>query len=178
MGIAPDPMQYPDSWYITRLNRTLESHTTLYQYIINHQMQADSIAQHLGTQLSLTRALLRSYEHFARPSIMPTIKQYKKNLEERRFKLNLNNLDDVVKAIVLTHAVVEARVVDGTLEEDGLPPQVLVVEMGELEGGTIIGSLVTSSIIWMMQVMNNLFEIVQLGDSFRPITKQDHTCYT
>ena len=28
-GIAPDPAQYPDSWYITRLNRTLESQTTL-----------------------------------------------------------------------------------------------------------------------------------------------------
>ena len=60
MGIAPDPMQYPDSWYITRLNRTLESHTTLYQYIINHQMQADSIAQHLGTTL----ATIVTYESF------------------------------------------------------------------------------------------------------------------
>ena len=38
-GIAPDPTQYPDSWYINRLDRTLESHTTLYQYIVNHQMQ-------------------------------------------------------------------------------------------------------------------------------------------
>ena len=48
-GIAPGPTQYPDSWYITCLNRTLETHTTLYQYIVNHQMQVDSIASHLGT---------------------------------------------------------------------------------------------------------------------------------
>ena len=34
-GIAPDPMQFPDSWYITCLNRTLEPHTTLYQYIVD-----------------------------------------------------------------------------------------------------------------------------------------------
>ena len=59
-GIAPVPTQYPDSWYITRLNRTLESHTTLYQYIINHQMQADSIANHLGT----TSATATSYESY------------------------------------------------------------------------------------------------------------------
>ena len=59
-GIAPDPTQYPDSWYITRLNRTLEPHTTLYQYIINHQMQADSIASHLGT----TSATTISYESY------------------------------------------------------------------------------------------------------------------
>ena len=48
-GITPDPMQFPDSWYITRLNRTIEPHTTLYQFIINHQMQADAIAWHTGT---------------------------------------------------------------------------------------------------------------------------------
>ena len=59
-GIAPDPAQYPDSSYITRLHRTLESHTTLYQYIINHQMQADSIANHLGT----TSATATSYESY------------------------------------------------------------------------------------------------------------------
>ena len=54
MGIAPDPTQYPDSWYITQLNRTLEPHSTLYQYIVNHQMQADSIASHLGTASATT----------------------------------------------------------------------------------------------------------------------------
>ena len=58
-GIAPDPAQYPKSWYVTRLNWTLETHTTLYQYIIiNHQMQADSIASHLGT----TSATVTSYK--------------------------------------------------------------------------------------------------------------------
>ena len=57
-GIAPDPTQYPDSWYINHLNCTLESHTTLYQYIVNHQMQAESIANHLGT----TPATVLSYE--------------------------------------------------------------------------------------------------------------------
>ena len=57
-GIAPDPAQYPESWYVTNLNQTLETHTTLYQYIINHQMQADSIASHLGT----TSAMVTSYE--------------------------------------------------------------------------------------------------------------------
>ena len=54
MGIAPNPTQYPDSWYITRLNRSLETHATLYQYIVNHQMQVDSIAMHLGTPSGTT----------------------------------------------------------------------------------------------------------------------------
>ena len=57
-GIAPDPTQYPDSWYINRLNRTLKSHTTLYQYIVNHQMQVESIANHLGT----ASATIQTYE--------------------------------------------------------------------------------------------------------------------
>ena len=57
-GIAPDPMQFPNSWYITCLNRTLKPHTTLYQYIVNHQLQAMSIANHLGT----TSAMTISYE--------------------------------------------------------------------------------------------------------------------
>ena len=48
-GIAPDQMHYPDSWYITCLKPTLEPHTTLCQYIINHQMQADLIVNHLST---------------------------------------------------------------------------------------------------------------------------------
>ena len=43
-GIAPNPSQFPYSWYITRLNHTIEPHTTLYQFIINHQIQADAIA--------------------------------------------------------------------------------------------------------------------------------------
>ena len=59
-GIAPDPTQYPNSWYINQLNRTLESRTTLYHYTINHQMQADSIANHLGT----TSATATSYESY------------------------------------------------------------------------------------------------------------------
>ena len=28
-GLAPDPAQYPESWYINRLNRTIEPHVTL-----------------------------------------------------------------------------------------------------------------------------------------------------
>ena len=48
-GLAPGPAQYPESWYINRLNRTIEPHVTLYQYVVNHQMQADSIVKHLGT---------------------------------------------------------------------------------------------------------------------------------
>ena len=47
--LAPDPAQYPESWYINHLNCTIEPHVTLYQYVVNHQMQADSIAKHLGT---------------------------------------------------------------------------------------------------------------------------------
>ena len=43
-GIAPNPMQFLDSWYIPRLNHTIEPHTTLYQFIVNHQMQTDAIA--------------------------------------------------------------------------------------------------------------------------------------
>ena len=48
-GLAPDPAQYLESWYVNRLNRTIEPHVALYQYVVNHQMQADSIAKHLGT---------------------------------------------------------------------------------------------------------------------------------
>ena len=58
MGIGPDLAQYPESWYITHLNCTLESHSNLYQYIVNHQMQWDSIAYHLGT----SSATIASYE--------------------------------------------------------------------------------------------------------------------
>ena len=43
-GIAPNPTQFLDSWYITRLNHTIQPHTTLYQFIVNHQMQANAIA--------------------------------------------------------------------------------------------------------------------------------------
>ena len=60
MGIAPDPSQYADSWYTTQINCTLESHTTLYQYIINHQLQANSIANHMGT-VSTTIISYESY---------------------------------------------------------------------------------------------------------------------
>ena len=35
-GIAPDPAQYPDSWYINCINHTIKTHTTLYQYVVNH----------------------------------------------------------------------------------------------------------------------------------------------
>ena len=59
-GLAPDPAQYPESWYINYLNRTLEPHLTLYQYMVNHQMQADSIAKHLGT----TSVTSVSYEYY------------------------------------------------------------------------------------------------------------------
>ena len=54
MGIAPNPTQYPDSWYITRLDCSLETHATSYQYIVNNQMQADSIAMHFGTPSATT----------------------------------------------------------------------------------------------------------------------------
>ena len=59
-GLAPDPAQYPESWYINHLNRTIEPHVTLYQYVVNHQMQADSIAKHLGTA-SVTSLSYESY---------------------------------------------------------------------------------------------------------------------
>ena len=62
-GIAPDPTQFPDSWYITRLNCTLEAHTTLYQFIINHQMQADSIARHTGTPSAAATTYKSHLEH-------------------------------------------------------------------------------------------------------------------
>ena len=41
--------QYPELWYINCLNCTIELHLILYQYVVNHQMQADSIAKHLCT---------------------------------------------------------------------------------------------------------------------------------
>ena len=52
-GLAPDPAQYPESWYINHLNCTIEPHVTLYQYVVNHQMQADSIVKHLGVEKPL-----------------------------------------------------------------------------------------------------------------------------
>ena len=69
-GIAPDPAQYPDTWYINHINHTIETHTTLYQYVVNHQMQADSITKHLGT----TSAMSLSYE-----SYVETIRTFCKN---------------------------------------------------------------------------------------------------
>ena len=77
-GIAPDPTQYPDSWYINRLNRTLESHTTLYQYIVNHQMQAESIANHLGT----TSATILTYK-----SHVETIRTFCQTIDHANWKL-------------------------------------------------------------------------------------------
>ena len=59
-GMAPDPAQYQESWYINRLNCTIELHVTLYQYVVNHQMQADSVAKHLGTA-SVTSLSYESY---------------------------------------------------------------------------------------------------------------------
>ena len=59
-GLAPDPAQYLESWYINHLNHTIEPHVTLYQYVVNHQMQADSIAKHLGTA-SVTSLSYESY---------------------------------------------------------------------------------------------------------------------
>ena len=54
MGIAPNAAQYPDSWYITCLHWTLDPHASLYQYIINHQLQAESFTNHLGTASAAT----------------------------------------------------------------------------------------------------------------------------
>ena len=59
-GLAPDPAQYPESWYINRLNHTIEPHVTLSQYVVNHQMQAVSIANHLG-MASVTSLSYESY---------------------------------------------------------------------------------------------------------------------
>ena len=59
-GLAPDPAQYPESWYINCLNHTIEQHVTLYQYVVNHQMEADSIAKHLG-MASVTSLSYESY---------------------------------------------------------------------------------------------------------------------
>ena len=59
-GLTPDPAQYPESWYINRLNHTNEPHVMLYQYVVNHQMQADSIAKHLDTT-SVTSLSYKSY---------------------------------------------------------------------------------------------------------------------
>ena len=62
-GIAPNPMQFPHSWYITRLNLTLELHTTLYQFIVNHQMQANAIAHHTGTPSAAATTYESHLEH-------------------------------------------------------------------------------------------------------------------
>ena len=62
-GIAPGPIQFQGSWYITRLNRTIEPHTTLYQFIVNHQMQADAIARHTGTPSAAATTYESHLEH-------------------------------------------------------------------------------------------------------------------
>ena len=59
-GLAPDPAQYTESWFINHLNHTIEPHVTLYQYMVNHQMQADSIVKRLGTT-SVTSLSYESY---------------------------------------------------------------------------------------------------------------------
>ena len=62
-GIAPDPTQFPDSSYITCLNRTIEPHTTLYQFIVNHQMQANAIARHTRTPSAAATTYESHLEH-------------------------------------------------------------------------------------------------------------------
>ena len=64
-GLAPDPAQYPESWYINRLNHTIEPHVMLYQYVVNHQMQADSITKQLG-MASVTSLSYESYVELIR----------------------------------------------------------------------------------------------------------------
>ena len=59
-GLEPEPAQYLESWYINHLNHTNEPHVMLYQYVVNHQMQADSIAKHLCTA-SVTSLSYESY---------------------------------------------------------------------------------------------------------------------
>ena len=76
-GLAPGPAQYPESWYINRLNRTIEPHVTLYQYVVNHQMQADAIVKHLGT----ASATSLSYE-----SCVETIRTFCQTIDHTNHK--------------------------------------------------------------------------------------------
>ena len=62
-GIAPNPTQFPDSWYITRPNHTIEPHTTLYQFIVNHQIQADAITRHTRTPTAAATTYESHSEH-------------------------------------------------------------------------------------------------------------------
>ena len=91
-GIALDPMQFPNPWYITCLNRTLEPHTTLYQYIVNHQLQATSIANHLGTTSATTTSYESHVETIWILSTTPTAKPFKKRIVARLCKPNFRKL--------------------------------------------------------------------------------------
>ena len=62
-GVAPDPTQFLDSWYITCLNHTIKPHTTLYQLIVYHQMQADAIARHIRTPSGAATTYESHLEH-------------------------------------------------------------------------------------------------------------------
>ena len=121
MGIAPDPTQYPDSWYITRLNQTLEPHSTLYQYIVNHQMQADSIASHLRTASATLRlhmnTTLRLSVCSAKASIMPAGRQRKTRTAGKLSKPSSNK----VRGEVAVHALGEP-VGEVMTTQEGLQP--------------------------------------------------------
>ena len=81
-------MQYPDSWYITHLNWTLKTHTSLYQYIVNHQMQAMPIlALHLPPY-PLMNLLLKPFVHSARLLTMPTTRQSMRRITIKPYKQN------------------------------------------------------------------------------------------
>ena len=158
-GIAPDPTQFPESWYITRLNHTLEPHTTLYQFIINHQIQADAIACHTSTPSAAATTYeshLYMCEPSAKQSITPIARLSRRRQGVRLYRLNLNELMDMDRAAGEKDMAV--AMVLGRVETLGVVGNLKGKEAA-LVGSTITGFLVNSLINWILSHMHGSFVI-------------------
>ena len=172
--IAPDPTQFPDSWYITRLNCTLEPHTTLYQFIVSHQMQADAIARHTGTPSTAVTTYESHLEHvqtFCQMIDYTNRKLSRRTQGIRLYRLNLNELMDVDGMAGEKGVAVAVAVVTGRAETLGMVGN-LKDEEGALVGGTITGFLVNSLINRTMSHMHSSSGIVLQMANWLPTTQK------
>ena len=86
--------------------QTLETHASLYQYIVNHQLQAGSITNHLGN-ISAATVSYETQVELSVPSVklwtIPTIEPLKKNFVIRLYRQNPINLvaEDIAEGMVI-----------------------------------------------------------------------------
>ena len=139
-GLVPDPAQYPESWYINRLNHTIELHVMLYQYVVNHQMQADSIAKHLGTA-SVTSLSYKSYIETIRTICQTIVHTNNKYVQE---SLATKHFKPSSTVVAMATRVVGVVAVAATLGEG---VDVNLTKLVVANGNTTIGSLKTNLII-------------------------------